>query len=290
MRCFTGFLTACIFLLLSSFSSRNAQSYYNEGIQSLRGKNFIKAIGDFTNAISIEPRFADAYYQRALAKELLAQQAGFISTEQCQDWIQALRFGKKEAAFKLTEGCLSECATVGNLADAPLQFLCADLSHAQLEELPATFSQLLNLVSLNLSGNHLNQLDKGAFTSEWLILLDASNNSITTVHEALGQLSYLEELNLSYNHVSELPTEVGQLHNLKVLYLRSNELRQVPASIIQLKSLQYLDLSFNDIKRLPREMQKLKNLKTLNLVGNPLSDGEKKAIQALLPNCRLILD
>ena len=54
-------------------------------LENLKKKDYISAIGNFTSAISIKDDFADAYFNRAVAKEEFAKQAGFENSEHCFD-------------------------------------------------------------------------------------------------------------------------------------------------------------------------------------------------------------
>src|SRR6185312_17338388 len=65
----------------SAFNQPDAKMYYESGMANLNKKDYIQAIGDFTNAISLNPNYADAYYHRAYAKDLLGKKMGFASTE-----------------------------------------------------------------------------------------------------------------------------------------------------------------------------------------------------------------
>jgi len=165
----------------SGFTQPDAKMYYESGMSNLNKKDYIQAIGDFTNAISLNPNYADAYYHRAYAKDLLGKKMGFTSTELCFDLVSAMKLGKVEAIGKLEKTCMGECFDLDAAFQEPDVVLCADFSSKVLADLPAGTEKLVNLVKLNFFNNKATTLsDKyGSLTN--LISLDLSSNQITTV-------------------------------------------------------------------------------------------------------------
>ncbi|MDW8288339.1 MAG: hypothetical protein RMJ89_09725, partial [Flammeovirgaceae bacterium] len=76
-------LVVGLLLVASSFTwqdvEKTAEEYFNDGLNNMKKKDYLKAIGDFTHAISLNPQYAEAYYQRAIAKDLFGQQIGFFN-------------------------------------------------------------------------------------------------------------------------------------------------------------------------------------------------------------------
>lgn len=133
-----------------------------------------------------------------------------------------------------------------------------DYSVNDIKILPASFTQLSKLQSLNLSKN-LN-LDLNALT-----LALATGNTI-------------QELNLSECNIVALPLDLGKLTNLKWLDVKGNRLTALPLTFSNLVNLEYLDLSYfemgirmNKITDLGPGFVNLKKLKVLNLAGNQLA-------------------
>ncbi len=73
----SAFLIALIFSLFS-FIGDEAMNHYELGMESLKDKHYVQAIGEFTNAISIKRSFGDAYFQRAKSKYLLGVASWFF--------------------------------------------------------------------------------------------------------------------------------------------------------------------------------------------------------------------
>jgi tetratricopeptide (TPR) repeat protein len=277
-------LLAVLFLVLTGFTQPDPNRFYENGITSLNKKDYMQAIGEFTNAISLKPDFADAYYHRAYAKDLLGKKMGFISTELCADFVEALKLGKIESASKLEKSCMGECFPVETAMYEPDIVYCVDFSNKNLQDLPAGSENLIYLVKLNFFNNKATTLSEkyGKLTS--LVSLDLSSNKINTIPPVIGKLANLRELSLNKNQIKELPNEFGKLHQLKTLNLRQNGLTQLPKTIATLNSLENLDLALNQLTVLPFEIANLKNLKVLTLVGNEISTKEQNKIKSLLPN------
>jgi tetratricopeptide (TPR) repeat protein len=279
-----------LFVISSGFNQPDAKAYYENGLTSLNKKDYIKAIGELTNAISLNPNFADAYYHRGIAKDLLGRNMGFFSSELCLDFVSALKLGKLDAAAKLEKTCMGECFDLDAAFMEPELVFCADFSSKVLSDLPAESDKLTNIVKLNFFNNKLTTLSNRFEKVSTLISLDLSSNKLTTIPPVIGKLVNLKELNLNKNQISELPYEFGNLKNIKTLTLRQNGLTTFPKSIAMLTSLENLDLALNPLKTLPLEMANLKNLKTLTLVGHEMTSKEQQKVKALLPNTTIYFE
>lgn len=283
-------ITLIIYIVFSSFAQPDAQNYYESGLKNLKSNDFIKAIGDFTSAISINPKFGDAYYQRALAKDLMGKKMGFVNSELCYDLVQAMKFGNKEAASLLEKTCMGECFNLQNAYVEPEMVLCADFSSKVINTMPSGTESMMNLIKINLFNNKLLKFPESLTKCDGLLQLDISSNKMVEISPNIKYLTFLNEINLNKNQLTTLPYEFGDLKNLKSLYIRGNLLKEMPKSIAKLTSLENLDLSLNGLTSMPIEISNLKRLKTLSLVGNPISKKEQKLIQALLPTCKIFFD
>lgn len=122
-----------------------------------------------------------------------------------------------------------------------------DLSHNNIEVLPAGIGKWTKLQRLNLAENRLAALPK-----------------------ELGALTALTELDVSSNALTALPVELKALTALRTLNLRVNRLVQVGgAELSALASLATLDLSQNRFQTLP-DLSGLKSLRSLAVAGNPI--------------------
>lgn len=286
---YTALLVA-VFLLSTGFTQPDAQGYFESGVKCIKSKDYIKAIGDFTNAVSMRVNFAEAYLQRAKAKILLGEQMGFTNSESCADLVMAMRYNNKEAIELIEKTCMGECYDNRSAFIEPEIVFCGDFSNKVLNDLPAETSQLTNLVKLNLFNNKLTRLSEKFGPLYTLVSLDISSNKIVEVSSEISKLSSLKELNLNKNLIKELPYEFGNMDALKFLYLRSNMLTELPKSVARLKNLETLDLSLNKLTALPLEIANLKNLKTLNLVGNDIPKSKQAIITSLLPNTKIYFE
>lgn len=279
-----------VLLTSSTFNQPDAKSYYESGMTSLNKKEYVQAIGEFTNAISLNPNFADAYFYRAYAKDLLGKAMGFFSSELCFDYVEALKHGKADAASKLEKSCMNECFDLDGSFLEPEIVLCSDFSSKVLSDLPDNSEKLVHLVRLNFFNNKLTTLSDRWGKLNNLIVLDLSSNKITNMPPVIGKLTNLKELSLNKNQIKELPYEFGNLKNLKTLNLRQNGLTSLPKSVAMLTSLENLDLALNPLTSLPLEITNLKNLKTLTLVGHDMPQKEQQKVKALLPNTKIYFE
>ena len=278
------------FISLVSFTQPDAQSYFDLGMKCISEKDYIKAIGEFTNAVSVRTNFSEAYLQRAKAKILLGNEMGFVNSEACADLVLALRYGNIGASDLLESNCMGECFDNKNAFQEPDIVYCADFSSKVFTEVPNDVLRLQNIVKFNLFNNKFIKIPEKLFSLYTLISLDLSSNNLTNISSNISKLSNLRELNFNKNKIAALPFEFGDLENLRFLNLRSNYIVEIPKSISKLKKLTVLDLSLNKINAVPLEIANLKNLKELNLVGNELSKDKRDLLTKLLPNTKIYFE
>jgi hypothetical protein len=283
-------LLICVLFFSTAFTQPDAQTYFDSGLNSIRSKDYIKAIGDFTNAVSIRVNYAEAYLQRAKAKILLGEAMGFVNSEACADLVMAMRYKNKEAGALLEKHCMGECFDNKSAFMEPEIVFCGDFSNKVLSDLPPNTNSLSNMVKLSLFNNKLTKASEKLGALYSLVSLDLSSNKITEVSPEISKLSSLRELNLNKNMIELLPVEFGNLDELRFLYLRSNMIIELPKSVARLKNLETLDLSLNKLSTLPIEIANLKNLKTLILVGNDIPKPKQEVISKLLPNTKIYFE
>ncbi|AZQ61220.1 leucine-rich repeat domain-containing protein [Flammeovirga pectinis] len=276
---------------LSSFTLNNDPStFISKGLTNLSSENYLKAIGDFTMAISIQDNLGEAYYHRAICKDLLGKKEGYINSELCLDLIEAIKYDHFEAIEKLYELGRAECYMIKSAALTADKAYCIDLSSQNYSSIPNDVSEFSNLISISASSNKIKSLGTLYNSCPYIISLDLGQNNISVIPSEISKFKYLYSLNLSNNDLSKLPKEVSTLEHLSYLNLRGNKIEELPKNIDNLYALKVLDLSLNRIQKLPKNIENLKNLETLVLAGNPLEETDVKRLRLLLPNTHIIFD
>lgn len=276
-------LFTTILFMLSSFSPKDAGTFYESGMRHLQNRNFIAAIRDFTHAISINPAYREAYYQRAKAKLFLGETMSITIKDTFNDLLIAKQLGQADAVMLLMKKAQMECYTASAKLSTKSDIFCLDYENANLSKMPSLPSKLDLLLSLHLNFNKICSLNTLQFLPN-LLILNIANNELDSLPASINQLPSLVELNASSNHLVALPTQISELKNLKVLYLRNNQLSSLPSNIEKLKSLEILDLSLNKLNKVPTYLFKIKNLKKLYLYGNDLKEKDVDFLRQQLPN------
>ncbi|MFT7818195.1 leucine-rich repeat and calponin homology domain-containing protein 1 isoform X1 [Arapaima gigas] len=143
-----------------------------------------------------------------------------------------------------------------------------NLYHNCIRTLPETIVNLQTLTSLNLSRNQLSVLPP-CLCSLPLRVLNASNNKLSSLPEAIGQLSSLMELDVSCNELTALPQHIGRLRTLRELNVRRNLLCVLPEDLAELPLVKF-DFSCNKVSTIPTCYRKMVQLQCLQLENNPL--------------------
>ena len=193
---------------------------------------------------------------------------------------------KRSLVFVLSLLALAGLFFATTLVDEPLQFADPQLEAALREELgqevkPIFRSQMLNLVTLDLSGRGITDLS-GLEGCRNLRVLNLADNQVLDLSPLAG-LSNLRELNLANNPITKL--EEANLGLLAGIPLRSMDLSfnrvtredrtlLSPDDISLLagfRTLEVLRLAGNQVERADG-LAGLTNLRELDLQGNQLSD------------------
>ena len=99
----TGTVVTSAAVMLTAPEIAKAESavfYYNRAIDKYDAGDYSGAIVDYTKAIEINPKDADAYGNRGISKELIGDLEGA-----CSDWRKASSLGHDEAAQWVRNQC-----------------------------------------------------------------------------------------------------------------------------------------------------------------------------------------
>jgi internalin A len=140
-----------------------------------------------------------------------------------------------------------------------------------LSALPEELRSLVNLRSIDLSGNPFGKIPELLLEIKQLESLNLNSISLKEIPKEIGQLSNLTELNFRYNQIIQIPEVLGQLSNLTVLHLFNNQIAQIPQALAQLSNLTELYLSSNQITQIPKALAQLSNLTVLHLWHNQIT-------------------
>lgn len=107
--------------------------------------------------------------------------------------------------------------------------------------------------------------------STTLVVLDISNNDLTTLPTALRHCTSLEELNVSHNPLLQLPSLLGECTSLRMLVADGCLLSNLPVELAQTLSLHTLCVRGNRLVILPPWLCLLAHLDTLRIDNNPFA-------------------
>ena len=125
------------------------------------------------------------------------------------------------------------------------------------------FLNLLNLISIDLSDNHLLKISKNFKLLKQLKTLKLNNNRISFIPTFIGELNQLECLSLSQNLINVIPTSIQELSKLKYFYLSSNKIENIPIELGFLYSLNVLHIDCNYFTQIPTTLCNLNQLNDL---------------------------
>ena len=156
--------------------------------------------------------------------------------------------------------------TIGNLSH--LTFLCCQDN--KLTHFPDEIVNLVKLKTVYTAYNKLTHFPP-VYKSNYLNLVDCSNNQISSLPADIGQCKHLEGIFCSHNMLSHIPKEIGTLVRLKELNFSNNCLTALPSELGQLVGLKYLTISNNRLTTLPSELGQLQpTIRSVIYSGNPI--------------------
>ena len=146
-----------------------------------------------------------------------------------------------------------------------------DLSHNHLQRMPLCLGSRTALVDLRLGNNHLQQLD---FLQKDKRLVRGAPGSgpppSPRDKRPLMGLSALHTLEAPNNALAEVPEALADLESLTRLDLHGNQLSLLPPRLSESKILKELLIGNNRIVRLPPDMGDVTSLVMLHIGGNPV--------------------
>lgn len=148
-----------------------------------------------------------------------------------------------------------------------------DLSRNLMMEIPVDFLQMCkNLKQFWLTNNEYNGLPLSIRFIPNLEHLNISGNHIRDLQLArLEDLGTLRTLRAYNNQLQTLPDSFAHFKHLTILFISNNSFTKFPLVVCQIASLAYLDISFNKITSFPDEISNLKQLVGLFATANRLS-------------------
>lgn len=172
-----------------------------------------------------------------------------------------------------------------------------------IDSLPSKIENLVNLLTLTLTGNRLVQLPEQIGSLQRLRHLNLSYNQIRTIDDqffaglneletlnlsnnALENLPCLSEennrklavLNLSHNRLQSLASLSSGLEHLAHVDLSSNLFEDFPSTLLSVPSLKNLFFESNQLTQLPCQLSQLPKLKEIRFQSNPIKDNRLKKL------------
>jgi hypothetical protein len=127
------------------------------------------------------------------------------------------------------------------------------------------FTNLPNLININLSNNKIKKLSKNFFALKHLKILNLENNYIEYIPDNIDLLNSIKELNFSINQIKNLPKTIKNLENLEILKFSNNKINIIPIEIGDINSLKVLHFDSNYFTEIPTTICYLKNLIEISL-------------------------
>lgn len=152
--------------------------------------------------------------------------------------------------------------------------------------IPRTVLKMINLESLRVYDNFLEEFPYELTQIKSLKYVDARENLIKSIPSSIGNLENLLYLKLVENKLEYLPDEFCLLKSLKYLHIGDNKLKVLPLNFYKLDNLEqlYIDAQFNNISP---QICYLKNLRTLS-IGPSMHFKGKDKLKYVLPEIKLL--
>ncbi|KOB74993.1 Tartan/capricious-like protein [Operophtera brumata] len=111
-----------------------------------------------------------------------------------------------------------------------------------------SFIEMTNLTHLNLSTNHIKNIENLTFVNSSVLVLDLSFNDVSKLHFLNGCLVNLTDLYLNNNKITTIEENLFKKQNsIKKLDLSMNKITKIEVNALPLASLQYLNILDNQL-------------------------------------------
>lgn len=101
--------------------------------------------------------------------------------------------------------------------------------------------------------------------------LQAKNEYLKNLPQALFSLNKLKDLNVSHNKLKTIGDDIVKLKSLNILDISNNMLSHLPDSLCGLEKLERLNVEYNLLKKLP-SLEKLPQLDSLSAYNNEIEE------------------
>lgn len=151
-----------------------------------------------------------------------------------------------------------------------------DLSGNQIRDLGDSFEKLTNLETLKLNNNHLVSMPLESLSNcKGLKELYVNNNKIRRLENTINQFKHLERLDVGNNSISLIAADIV-LNKLKRFKVQNNRIKAYPVFLNQSLGLVTLNMNANQLTNID-DVAKLTKLTSLNISDNPI-----KSIHAIM--------
>jgi len=158
----------------------------------------------------------------------------------------------------------------------PLEFL--NLKGNKFTALPEGITKMKYLKDLNLSGNHITEMQSYEYLAQLpeLFALWLDDNDLEEWPQGLSTLSQVKYVFLNHNRIKEIPKSAALMENLWVLHMGHNQLEELPETLMEMPGLLAVHLNNNAIVSFPRTYaDKSYTLMGLLLDDNPIPEEER---------------
>jgi Leucine-rich repeat (LRR) protein len=168
-----------------------------------------------------------------------------------------------------------------------IQLQILSLENNQLERLPDSITELINLEEFNVSFNQLTYLpDRIGFLFR-LRVFPLNNNKLVELPITFGALTLLERVDLECNCLRMLPENLDNMASCHTFNVNRNCLIRIARCLARMPSLMLLSAAGNELAYIPLELYTSKTLRGLRLGSNMIkiiSDriGEMVQLQELI--------